>query len=447
MGGNERSMQRLRSLTIVGVTGMLLWWSAARSWAPPAVNAPSESPGVLPPLRETGVRYWKGNLHTHSLWSDGDDFPEMIGDWYKRNGYHFLALTDHNVLAEGARWRRLDEKTRRLDEPLGKYRGRFGERWVELRDADGGKEVRLKPLDEYRSMLEEPGRFLLIPGEEITDRYGRFPVHLNATNLRDLVKPASGESVAAAIRANLRAVAEQQRRLSRPILVHLNHPNFHYGVRLEDFAAIEDLRFFEVYNGHPDVNNRGDTAHPSCERMWDVVLALRLGRFRLPVLYGLATDDAHRYHRFALGQANPGRGWIMVQAPYLSSEALLDAMHRGEFYSSSGVELLSICRAEQTLALRIKAEPGVTYRTRFIATLRDAVAAGTEAGGALQPTELVNDPNIGAVVAECDSLEPTYRYSGKELYVRATVISSKRHPNPSQTGEFETAWVQPAPPL
>ena len=25
-------------------------------------------------------RYWKGNIHTHSLWSDGNDFPEMIAE-------------------------------------------------------------------------------------------------------------------------------------------------------------------------------------------------------------------------------------------------------------------------------------------------------------------------------------------------------------------------------
>ena len=31
-------------------------------------------------------RWWKGNLHTHSLWSDGDDFPEMIAEWYKQHG-------------------------------------------------------------------------------------------------------------------------------------------------------------------------------------------------------------------------------------------------------------------------------------------------------------------------------------------------------------------------
>ena len=58
----------------------------------------------VPVLRQAGPRYWKGNLHTHSYWSDGDDFPEMIADWYKRHAYDFLALSDHNVLSEGERW-------------------------------------------------------------------------------------------------------------------------------------------------------------------------------------------------------------------------------------------------------------------------------------------------------------------------------------------------------
>src|SRR5687767_13189761 len=50
------------------------------------------------------ARWWKGNLHTHTLWSDGDDFPEMVVDWYKTRGYDFLALSDHNVLMEGPMW-------------------------------------------------------------------------------------------------------------------------------------------------------------------------------------------------------------------------------------------------------------------------------------------------------------------------------------------------------
>jgi 23S rRNA G2069 N7-methylase RlmK/C1962 C5-methylase RlmI len=29
------------------------------------------------------AKWYKGNLHTHTYWSDGDDFPEMVADWYK----------------------------------------------------------------------------------------------------------------------------------------------------------------------------------------------------------------------------------------------------------------------------------------------------------------------------------------------------------------------------
>src|ERR671912_655646 len=49
-------------------------------------------------------RWYKGNLHTHSLWSDGDDFPERIATWYRDRGYHFLAITDHNTLQQGEKW-------------------------------------------------------------------------------------------------------------------------------------------------------------------------------------------------------------------------------------------------------------------------------------------------------------------------------------------------------
>src|SRR5262245_48204775 len=49
-------------------------------------------------------RWWKGNLHTHTLWSDGDDYPEMVADWYKQHGYNFLALSDHNILSNQERW-------------------------------------------------------------------------------------------------------------------------------------------------------------------------------------------------------------------------------------------------------------------------------------------------------------------------------------------------------
>ena len=43
-------------------------------------------------------------------------------------------------------------------------------------------EVRLKPLDEFRGLVERGGKFLMIPAEEISDKAEGKPVHLNATH-------------------------------------------------------------------------------------------------------------------------------------------------------------------------------------------------------------------------------------------------------------------------
>jgi hypothetical protein len=400
------------------------------------------------------ARYWKGNLHTHSFWSDGDDFPEMIGDWYKKNGYDFLALSDHNVLATGERWIDLVGPKFNREEALRKCVTRFGDNWLERRrvlDKMGQEkdQVRLKTLREFRQALEVPGKFLVIPAEEITHSYAKAPVHLNAVNLRDVIKPIDGPSVAETIDVNLRVVADQEKRAGWRILAFVNHPNFKWGLRAEDMVHTPALRFFEVFNGHSSVNNYGDELHASCERMWDIILALRLGKHSWPVLYGLATDDAHRYHKWGVGFENPGRGWIMVRAKHLNPDALLRAMDAGDFYASSGVVLSDVRREGNTLKLAIKPEEGVRYKTQFIATLRgtsfDSAPVIDKDGKQLDVTR-VYSADIGKVVAESDSLTPEYRLTGQEFYVRAKVISSKLHPNPFKRGDHEVAWTQPLVP-
>src|SRR5437016_11868076 len=167
------------------------------------------------------ARFWKGNLHTHSLWSDGDDFPEMIADWYKQHGYHFLALTDHNLLSDGEKWVPAESNPTR-SRAIKNYKARFGERWVETREKDGKLQVRLKPLAEFRSLLEEPGKFLLIPAEEITHAYAKRPIHMNGINLRDPIKPIDGKDVLETITVNLRQVADQRKKSGRMMIAFLN---------------------------------------------------------------------------------------------------------------------------------------------------------------------------------------------------------------------------------
>src|SRR5688572_29544553 len=148
-----------------------------------------------------GARWWKGNLHTHSLWSDGDDYPEMIADWYKGRGYHFLALSDHNILSDHERWISV-AKSGGGEVAFAKYLARFGTPWVEEGAGEGGMHVGLKMLAEVRPRFEAPGRFLLIPSEEITGRFLSAPIHLNATNVRELIKPQGGKSIVEVLQNN-----------------------------------------------------------------------------------------------------------------------------------------------------------------------------------------------------------------------------------------------------
>src|SRR5688500_10524107 len=147
------------------------------------------------------AKWYKGNLHTHSLWSDGDDFPEMIADMYRKNGYHFLALSDHRVLSEGERYMPMrDARKRAGDLGINKYKDRFPD-VVQIRTgADGTEEIRLQPLNKVKELLEKPGSFLMIQSEEISDKFESKPIHINVTNIGEVIKEQGGNSVVEVIR-------------------------------------------------------------------------------------------------------------------------------------------------------------------------------------------------------------------------------------------------------
>ncbi len=382
------------------------------------------------PVVDDSPRWWKGNLHTHSLWSDGDQFPEMIADWYRQRGYHFLALTDHNVLSQGIRWMSAKKIVDRSDDGvIDRYRERFGDHWVEQRKSpDGGEpEVRLKPLHEFRHLIEQPGRFLMIPAEEISDRAEGKPVHINATNLAEVLPPAGGATVREAMQNNLRMILEHEKAHGREVLPHINHPNYGYAITANDLAAVVSERFFEVYNGHPGVNHLGDKDHPSVERIWDLTNLIRC-RAGVPPIMGIATDDAHEHH--GLPGSRPGRGWVMVRSRFLTPDHLIAAMKRGDFYASSGVTLKSITfdPKTKTLSVEVDAEPDVQYTTEFISSMQ---------------TDDPHETEIGAVVSKQTGEKVSYTMKGNELYLRATITSDQPPVDPSFDGQFQQAWTQP----
>ena len=170
--------------------------------------APNLAAQSSPPAAK---RWYKGNTHTHTINSDGDSSPDDVAKWYKEHGYQFLVLTDHNVLTS-----------------------------VDALNA-------LHGLDE---------RFLVIRGEEVTDRFEGKPIHINSLDPEKLVPPQGGKSVLDVMQRDVDAI-----RAARG-MPSINHPNFGWAVTKDELQQVRNNRLFEIYSGHPLVNNVGGGGVP-----------------------------------------------------------------------------------------------------------------------------------------------------------------------------------------
>ncbi len=371
-------------------------------------------------VTEEESQWYKGNLHTHTYWSDGDAFPEMVLDWYKSNGYQFVALTDHNTLQAGEKWKKIP-KSHIYEQAFEDYLTRYGEDWVDYQKDSSGLRVKLKTEAEYAPIFQDQA-FLILRAEEVTDSFEGKPLHMNATNIREFVSPQHGSSVVATLQNNIDAVNAQREATGQVMFPHINHPNFGWAISVEDMKALRGERFFEVFNGHPMVNNYGDSARMSTEDMWDQINLAYLKRDQA-LIYGLATDDSHHYHKFGGQFSNSGRGWVMVKSKSLSPESLIEAMEAGNFYASTGVILKSLKQTDGKIQIIVEAEAGVNYTIHFVGVKKGKTRA--------------------EILSSVTGTSADFDITSDLLFVRARIVSDKRKENPFQKGDFETAWTQP----
>jgi hypothetical protein len=304
------------------------------------------------PQTPSGDRWFKGNTHTHTTESDGDSTPDAVARWYREHGYQFLVLSDHNVLTS-----------------------------VDALNAINGKD----------------GTFLLIKGEEVSDRFDGKPVHINGLDVAEKVDPQKGTSLVDVLQRNIDAI----RRVRG--VPHINHPNFGWALTTAELQGVRNNRLLEIYNGHPHVNNQGGGGVPGLEQVWDAILSSGT------TIYGIAVDDAHNFKD--LGNpavAGPGRGWVVVRTERLEARSILDALESGQFYASTGVELVDYSATTRAMRVEVRKDAWAKYRIQFIGK-----------GGRLLH-EALDSP------AE-------YVFRGDEGYVRAKVLESNGR----------VAWMQP----
>ncbi len=336
-----KSFPQRTALTAISLLIFGVFFAATLTRGPEAATQSSQSK----------LQWFKGNTHTHTTMSDGDSSPEVVIQWYVDNGYNFLVLSDHNVLTDTEKYSKFNSKT-----------------------------------------------FILIPGEEVTDHFEKSPIHINGLNINEVIKPQGGKNPVEVIQNNVDAIRKQSG------VPHLNHPNFHWVLNAEIISKVEHDRLFEVYNGHPSVNNNGNKTNPSLDEMWDQILST--GK----CLYGIAVDDAHHFSPKKWGPqySNPGRGWVMVRAKKFDAKELLTALENGDFYATTGVILEEVETGPQGFVIGIKTESKKEYVTKFIG------------------------PG-GKVLKETRDNPAKFDIPKDILYVRAKVIDS----------DDKAAWIQP----
>ncbi len=303
------------------------------------------------------LKWFKGNTHTHTLNSDGDSAPGEVAHWYRDHEYDFLVLSDHNYYTQ-----------------------------IDLLQREFDREVYVRG--------KRP--FLLIPGEEVTDRFDEVQVHINAVDSNRVVGPRRGGSVRETLQRNVDAIH------AAGGIPHVNHPNFRWSLSADDLAGIKGLKHFEIFNGHPGVHNFGGGGYPSLEEMWDDLLS------RGQRIFGVAVDDAHNFQTWGPRESNPGKGWIMVRAAELTRSAIRTAFEAGNYYCSTGVTLADLAHEDSTLRVEVEKEGDTKFTTFYIG-------------------------QGGRVLARVKELSSSYTLRAGDKYVRARVVSSR--------GEY--AWTQP----
>nr|WP_205911950.1 CehA/McbA family metallohydrolase [Rhodobacter sp. SGA-6-6] len=227
-------------------------------------------------------RFWRGNLHTHSTRSDGVLAPEEVCRRYRAEGYDFMALTDHFV-------------------------GVYGYPIVDTLPfrAEGFTTILGAELHSGAMANGELWHILAVG----------LPADFAASDSPDF-RPKPGQESGAEIAA--RAVAAGA-------FVAVAHPQWS-GLTLADARSIEAAHAVEIYN---------HGCAMGCDRPDGAAIAdllLTEGR-RLTLI---ATDDAH------FSEPDHFGGWVMVKSTENSPEALLEALKRGDFYSSQGPELRDV---------------------------------------------------------------------------------------------------------
>ena len=249
---------------------------------------------TIPGFTEGG-NWYKGNLHSHTVNSDGCLTPEESVKLFREHGYHFLCFSEHDLYTD--------------------YREEFDcEDFIIL----PGLEASAVLYESEDAKLRQKVHHIhgILGTKEMQEHAKKKPYqHMEKHPVAKYYGTWDGADAA-------QKLADEM--TSRGMIATYNHPIWSR-VRDEEFIHTTGLWALEIYN-YGTVN---ESATGYDETYWDVML--REGKR----IFVFASDDNHNdgIVEDACG------GYIVVKADILSHEEIIKNMMAGNYYSSSGPEI------------------------------------------------------------------------------------------------------------
>lgn len=243
--------------------------------------------------------FYKANLHSHTIMSDGSATPEQVKEVYKRMGYHVVAFTDHEVLLDQTHLS--DEHFLALNGVELGVNGRGTPDWANMETCHINL-IAVEP-DNLKMVYWHRGEYTYAHAVEHVDEVEFYE------DEQELERFYTGKCIS--------EIMKRGRECG--FFVVYNHPTG----SLENYSHYTNyhhMHAMEIYNGRCEYN----------PRVYDDML--RAGE----MIYCVGGDDNHNRPQLTSGS---GYSWTMIKAKKLEYRAITQALLDGHFYASQGPEI------------------------------------------------------------------------------------------------------------
>lgn len=262
-------------------------------------------------LPEKG-RFYKANLHSHSVLSDGHLTAKQMKEEYKKRGYSILAVSDHDFL------HRHNELSQDDFLMLTAYE-------VGIKNEDDSTPYVFKKVVDLNLIAKNPDE---------KKHIGFHPDSISWLVKKGVLEQKKAEQ--AEYVGELRDMRYYPDNVNKIIqsatengyLVTLNHPMYSL-TNFQDYGLFEGMLAVEIYNHSCNViygMNDSETVYEDYLRSGQKVNCV-------------ATDDNHNTYALDSYRNDSFGGFTMIKAECLDYQSVIEALENGWFYASTGPEI------------------------------------------------------------------------------------------------------------